>query len=76
MEIGYSTTQVGLHTFSFYIKSVTGVVENVGVQLHSTEAAVFTLSDPVTTDWQRISITLNTFSTITDFFSINVYGLV
>ena len=74
MEIGYSAAQVGLHTFSFYIKSVSGTVENVGVQF-TNGGSVFTLSDPVTSDWQRISITLNTFTTITDFFSINVYGL-
>lgn len=73
MGIPYSVA-AGTHTFSVYIKSNVGTVENVGIQF-TTGGAVYTLSDPVTTDWQRISITLNVFAPITNTFYINVYGL-
>lgn len=74
MGIPYTTTLTGLQTFSFWIRSFSGLVNNVGIQL-VTGGTVFTLSDPVTDDWQRISYTVNVFSPGAGTFYINVYGL-
>jgi hypothetical protein len=73
MGIPYSTTGTGLHTFSFWIRVESGIVEDVGVQFF-TNNAVYTLNDPVTSNWQRISLTINVASTITNVFYINVYA--
>ena len=74
MGIPY-TVGIGIYTFSFWIRSNVGVVDNVGIQFE-TGGTVFTLSDPVTANWQRISITQNVFAPITDSFYINVYGAI
>ena len=73
MGIPYVIASAGVYTFSFWIRTNVGVVDNVGVQFEA-GGTVFTLSDPVTSDYQRISITQNVFAPVTDSFYINVYG--